>query len=295
MIMRNKENATIKKWKKKFKLSIFNQVTLQTVFAISVSRFDGFFVAFSIFLIVFFISLGSIIYTPFGALVKGGISTKERKEMINVFYKVDSLSDVVDYQSEYITSMQKVMAGTLPIEDLYRDSLDQDSMKYDSLSIKKIDILDTSEEEKKFRKQYEDSEKYNLSVVSPELPEIALLFYSPVVGDVINKMDLSLKRYGVSVKISHKQPILSVLDGVVIFTGYTSSNGYIIQIQHENNYVSVYKNVSEVIKNQGDLVEAGEAIGIVELNEEKVEKHPFKFELWYQGKALNPTDYMTFN
>jgi len=65
-------------------------------------------------------------------------------------------------------------------------------------------------------------------------------------------------------------------------------------IQHSQNIVSVYKHNSAILTKTGDYVYAGEPIAIIgETGEYSTGPH-LHFELWYEGKPVNPKDYISF-
>ncbi|MFC2138154.1 M23 family metallopeptidase, partial [Bacteroidota bacterium] len=68
----------------------------------------------------------------------------------------------------------------------------------------------------------------------------------------------------------------------------------VIQIQHDNNIISVYKHNSVLLKKAGNYVKAGEAIAIVGNSGELTTGPHLHFELWHNGKPLNPEDYILF-
>jgi murein DD-endopeptidase MepM/ murein hydrolase activator NlpD len=57
--------------------------------------------------------------------------------------------------------------------------------------------------------------------------------------------------------------ISAVLDGTVNFASWTEEYGYVIQIQHENNLLSIYKHCSQLFKKVGDQVTAGSAVAVM--------------------------------
>jgi murein DD-endopeptidase MepM/ murein hydrolase activator NlpD len=77
------------------------------------------------------------------------------------------------------------------------------------------------------------------------------------------KFDQRLKHYGTDIVTRPKSPVNAMLDGTVIFTGWTMETGFVIQVQHSNNIVSVYKHNASLLKETGDLVRTVEAIAIV--------------------------------
>lgn len=56
--------------------------------------------------------------------------------------------------------------------------------------------------------------------------------------------------------------MLSALDGTVVFAGYAMDYGYIIQVQHVQNFITIYKNCGSLMKQVGDRVKGGEVIAL---------------------------------
>ena len=80
----------------------------------------------------------------------------------------------------------------------------------------------------------------------------------------------------------------------MILATWSSETGYTITVQHSNNLISVYKHNSVLLKKVGDYVKAGEAIAIIGNSGEQTTGPHLHFELWYNGSAINPQDYMVF-
>jgi len=121
-----------------------------------------------------------------------------------------------------------------------------------------------------------------------------LLFFTPLKGVITSEFNPAERHFGVDVVSKQNEAIKSVLDGTVIFSDWTVETGYVIAIQHTQNLVSVYKHNSALLKKQGELVKAGEAIAIVgESGELKTGPH-LHFELWSEGNPLDPKEYITF-
>ena len=49
------------------------------------------------------------------------------------------------------------------------------------------------------------------------------------------------KHFGTDIVTKPKSLVSAALDGTVIFTGWTMETGFVIEVQHPNNIVSVYK------------------------------------------------------
>ena len=86
----------------------------------------------------------------------------------------------------------------------------------------------------------------------------------------------------------------------MVFSTWSIDNGYTIGIQHDDSYFSTYKHNATLLKKEGDFVKAGEAIAILGESGESGEAGKSKdvphlhFEIWYNGMALNPENYMNF-
>ncbi|HXD93722.1 MAG TPA: M23 family metallopeptidase, partial [Bacteroidia bacterium] len=63
---------------------------------------------------------------------------------------------------------------------------------------------------------------------------------------------------------------------------------------HSNNLMSIYKHNSDITKNIGDHVKAGEPIAIIGNTGETSSGTHLHFELWYNGTPINPQDYVLF-
>ena len=57
-------------------------------------------------------------------------------------------------------------------------------------------------------------------------------------------------------------------------------------VQH-NNYLSVYRNTTKMLKQVGDIVESGETIALMG-------GEPLWFELWQNGKPIDPEQVIAF-
>lgn len=277
--------------RKKFQLSIFNESTLENVFSLRVSLLDGIFLAASVFIVLFFLSLALLSHTPLKFLLPEDLDPKLRKQLVTEAFRVDSMADVMDKQAKYMAVLKDIISGEIPVDSLSKAGKD---IPLDTLANRHLELMKATDKEKKFREDYEESEKFNLSILDEKPKAEGLLFYQPIKGKIVNQFNPKLKSYGVKIQIPDRQPTLSVLDGTVLFTGYTADFDYVIEIQHNNDYISVYKYNTELLKKQGDKVKAGEAIGIVGKNPAREGLPHLYFELWHKGVALNPQDYIVF-
>ena len=85
-----------------------------------------------------------------------------------------------------------------------------------------------------------------------------------------------------------------VLDGTVVFTAYTVEYGYVIQVQHVQNFMTVYKNCGSLMKEVGDKVKGGDVIALAGKSDGRHLEPHLHFELWHRGQAVDPAKYIVF-
>ena len=129
-----------------------------------------------------------------------------------------------------------------------------------------------------------------MSIINPRESEDVYVFFRPVRGIVEQSFSPTEDFFGVSLITSPNENVLSVLDGAVIFTNFSFNFGWVIQVQHEGNFVSVYKNNARLLRRVGDIVSAGESIALTGSADEQ----SFYFELWHNGRPVNPEDVISF-
>ena len=147
------------------------------------------------------------------------------------------------------------------------------------------------------RRQIEEEELFNLSILantSNKTDFSSIHFYPPVKGIVTNSFNPSENHFGTDIVTASNKVVVATLDGTVIIANWTLETGYVIQIQHENNLVSVYKHNSELLKKVGNHVTAGETIAIIGNSGELTSGPHLHFELWHNGTSINPEDYVAF-
>ena len=114
----------------------------------------------------------------------------------------------------------------------------------------------------------------------------------PVKGILTRDFESAEKHFGIDIASKEGSDFKAVADGTVISAGWTINNGYSIYIQHAGGMVSVYKHASRLYRQTGELVQKGENIGIVG-NTGLLSSGPhLHFELWKDGVALDPAEYL---
>lgn len=87
--------------------------------------------------------------------------------------------------------------------------------------------------------------------------------------------------------------VVAVLDGSVTDVKEDETLGKVVEIKHENGYISIYQSLSEVSVKKGDMVTQGQVIGKSGTNKlDKGMGNHLHFELYVNGTVVNPTLYL---
>jgi murein DD-endopeptidase MepM/ murein hydrolase activator NlpD len=288
-----KKKSLLKKLSSKYRLAIFNEQSYEEVFVIRLSRLNVFTVVgtFGVLLVILVILL--IAFTGLREYIPGYPNVNERLMIVRNAQRVDSLFVEIDRRDRFINSFQAILRG----EDLEQAELREDK---DATSVPngQAPVLFTrSDEDSIFRMAIEREERFNLSVRQSPSRVLALestFFFSPIRGLVINSFGETKGHYGVDIVAAPGSRVSAVMDGMVVFSGWTVETGYVIQIQHPNNLLSIYKHNEVLLKEAGQIVKAGEAIARVGNSGELTTGPHLHFELWYNGSPLNPVEYISF-
>ena len=188
-------------------------------------------------------------------LVPGYASSKIRRQAIELSLKTDSLEGVLRQNERYVGGIQRILQGDVV------DSVVQDVASEDTATNTAVLLSSPSPTDSAFREWVEGETAFSLEQRSAELDIPQLL--APVEGVVTSSFDRTMGHFAVDVASTKNTPIKSCYEGIVVFADWTSENGHIIIIQHENNLVSAYKHNSALLREVGDYVRSGEAIAII--------------------------------
>ncbi|MBQ8866518.1 MAG: M23 family metallopeptidase [Bacteroidaceae bacterium] len=274
----------------KYKLTVINENTLEEVFGLYVSKLNGLSVLLGVLFVLFLVTSLLMVYTPLRNYLPGYMSNELRSTIVTNALKVDSLEQVAEQQHRYVQNIQDLLAGRVELDSV------QTMTDIDSLREMPVDMLeDASEREELFRMQYEEDERYNLVGSRRNSTEMGdRKMHRPTRGIIASVFDVDNQHYGVDIAAVPNSSVLAVLDGTVLWSGYSMEAGYVIAIQHKKGLVSVYMHCNSLLKKQGQSVKAGEAVGLVGNKGVHTVGPHLHFELWSDGEPLNPEQYIVF-
>ena len=288
MVKNNKNKGKLKqKLTNKYRLVVLNENTFEERFSLKLSRLNFYIFGglFSITLILVTILL--IAFTPLKEYIPGYSSTKLQKDAKKLTIDSDSLKNRLAMLENYTNSIKSVLKGELTSDEII-DSL-QDSAKRIQID---ESTLDATKQDSIFREKIESRDRFPLSDESQD--KLKIVFFAPVSGNVSQLFNSENKHFAIDVVAKLGTPVKAAADGTVIFSEWTTETGYVIILKHANNFISVYKHNGTLLKQQGDLVQSGEAIASIGSSGELTTGPHLHFELWSDGYAVNPANYIDF-
>lgn len=272
----------------KYRLVILNDDSFAEKFSIRLSPLGLIILLGSITIVMTTLVITLVAFTPFREYIPGYGNVDERTNIIALSAKADSLENTLASRDWYINNLLNVFSGKT--EGKTAKPTKDSTGKYANMDIK------PSEQDLKLRNEIESNQLESTSnMVSAKVNALSnFFFFTPIKGIVTTSYSLKDEHFGTDIVSKEDEFIKATLDGTIVFAGFTTDDGYVIQMQHVNNLTSAYKHLSSITKKIGDFVKAGEPIGVVGNTGENSKGPHLHFELWYNGFSINPQDYVVF-
>jgi murein DD-endopeptidase MepM/ murein hydrolase activator NlpD len=285
-----KNEKKINNWRDKYRFSVVNDTTFEEVWRIKLTQYNAFLLITFLVLFIIGATVSLVAFTNLKEFIPGYPDVTMRRNILISAIRLDSLDRELALRDKYFANLNSIISGKAPSE--YYNPRDT-AGTYRAIKFR------NTPEDSSLRAQVENEDRYNLTLGSPSTETVTSLasihFFPPVKGVISGHFDIRSKHYGTDIVTGPKSQVSAALDGTVIFTGWTMETGFVIEIQHSNNIVSVYKHNESLLKETGDLVRAGEPISVVGSTGELYTSGPhLHFELWYKGSPLDPEEHVLF-
>ena len=246
---------------------------------------------FGVFIVIFALVVTLIVYTPVLDSLPVFPGSKTRELLLDNVIKIDSLQYRMQIMQTYCDNIDQILQGGTPPAVHIGQT--------DSLASNK-DIIPPSTADSLLRAQLESDGRYALvdGVMSQSGTVVKRMeFVKPIDGTVITKFNPTGNVFGIGIVPSASQHVVAAQKGTVVMSQWTPEDGYTLVIQHDGNNISFYKHNSQLLKQVGDHVEAGEVISYIEPGVVDNATRPsgeFIFELWTDGVPVDPERFILF-
>ena len=213
------------------------------------------------------------------------VEKKANEELIRLSNSIDSLIYESQIKDQYIENIMIILSGG---ENEFLEKKSEEN---------KLELQDVTNDysavDSFFRQEFESNLSFSEIIRSTDSDQ-NLLLMSPVSSGVVSSFyDPSKSHFGIDITCKEEEPIKSVLDGTVLMSSWTKDSGYVISIIHPNNLISVYKHNSKVFVEPGQIVKTGDVISIIGNTGELSTGPHLHFELWLNGKSINPSEFIS--
>ena len=267
-------------------MSLVDDLTHRKLWVLHFTK-PGFLVTvISAVVVLFAIVYALLAYTPLRTSIPGYPDAHTRRAAIQNAIRIDSLENVLSRWELYSENLVRVIEGEapLPVDSVIRLA--------DAAVAEGRDAAFLASRDSLMRDLVNREEQFGVSSREErDLPIEGLHFFTPLKGVVSQGFDGVMHPY-VDISAPANTVVMSVLDGVVIFDGWTDGSDYSIVLQHEGGIVSVYKHNGKLLHKTGDRVSSGTPIALVGGSVEGDEH--LRFELWYRGEVVDPAKYIVF-
>ncbi len=260
-----------KKWIEKihdhYKLVVMDDEDMREISNYTLSLKNIYLLILTILILISGVIVSLIAFTPIKSLIPGYGKLENDKAYQTLFTKVEDLENKLKAQDVYTIGLQNMLKG-IEQGQFISGSEDKEATKI----VVNRDISETSK----------------TGVLNQ------FLFSIPINGSISKGYDPKSEHYGIDILAPKNTPIKTILDGVVVYAGWSVEAGNMIYIQHPKNIISAYKHNSSLLVKTGQRVSAGQAIAIIG-NTGTLSSGPhLHFELWYDGLPVNPSNYISF-
>ena len=280
----NKEHKT-----SKFRLALIDNQSHKQLWTMHFTK-TSFFVTIVTVLVCLSAAVYSIIaFTPVRTFIPGYPDARSKRAAIQNAITIDSLETVIYKWGLYSENLKRVMEGMDPvkIDSLVNASMPSSTADANMAEIQRRDSL--------MREKVKQEEQFGISAQREKrnLPIEGLHFFSPLKGVISQGFNPANHPY-IDITAPQGSVVKAILEGTVIFTGWSQEFGHTIQIQHEGDIISIYKHNESLLKKTGDKVSAGSPIALVGNTGDLTTGTHLHLELWHKGNAVDPAKYINF-
>jgi len=270
----------------RIKINVLSPETYQPYFGLEVTRLTIFSALFILFVLVSFLTFLLFSYTPMKAFLPESVKTADKELLIEQQIRLDSLSRQIQLSQQYADDLKTVLLGQESRLDKVGDSIPKVE-KAQNL----IDTKPGEAEQVLMEKIQEDLNKSTV-IAQKETNQYGLFFFAPVKG--VMSQVMSNEHPAVDIVTQPNEPVKAVLDGRVIFSEFSKTSGFTVILYHNGQFISVYKHLQAVNKKAGERVKVGELIGVVGNTGTHSTGPHLHFELIFEGRYVNPSDFISF-
>jgi lipoprotein NlpD len=239
----------------------------------------------TVMLVLILLTIYLVAFTGLREYIPGYADQQSKQKVYELSLLTDSLENKVVANEKYIVNLQNIFTNKITPDEPYKKDT---THKYNAIKNTR------SKEDSLLRKEVMDADQYNVQSNKEASGISNILFFTPIRGKTVQKFQPDKKNYGITITTPKDETVKSILDGTVLLSAWTPDDAYIIAVQHSDQFVSIYKHCSTILKKEGDFVKAGEPLAFVAQTNGAIKDPYVLFELWYRGYPIDPAKFILF-
>lgn len=285
---RSDKGKLINRLKNHYKLVILNIDTFEERFALLLTPMNVIVLAGLLLILIIAITFAVLGWTPLRYYLPDyAEEVRVKKLAVEAALKADSMELALQQRDLFIENFRQIIQGNISTQ------VDDTTGLEKSVDPGEV-VFRRSAEDSMLRIEIEKEDLVNLIPNFNRDSKSSYLLFPPIEGTLTDRFNVQREHFGVDVAASRDASIKAIDDGTVILATFTAETGYIIELQHDNDLISVYKHNSTLLKKPGEKVRAGEVIAIIGETGEYSSGPHLHFEMWRKGVPLNPESFFGF-
>ena len=285
------EKQKINGWFRKKRISMSDPILREEEWAVHLSPMGLLGAVGAFLLLIFALVLMLVAYTPVLDIFPGyrTAAEKQHDDLVQNMMRIDSLERRMSDMLTYNENIAMILEGRSPV---VRTPLNDG----DTTSLDKT-LVPPSQFDSLLRAEMEGDGDYSLArtLRSREQGDGKLFFAAPVEGIITRHFSRDDNYLGVGIQAAPNAPVTSIDDGTVIDVVTGGERGTLVTVQHFNGFVSIYRNLSQVLVSKGQVLKSRQVIGYNAMADAGKKDNPLvEMEIWSEGKAVDPENYIVF-
>ena len=285
------EKQKINGWFRKKRISMSDPILREEEWAVHLSPMGLLGAVGAFLLLIFALVLVLVAYTPVLDIFPGyrTAAEKQHDDLVQNIMRIDSLERRMSDMLTYNENIAMILEGRSPV---VRTPLNDG----DTTSLDKT-LVPPSQFDSLLRAEMEGDGDYSLArtLRSREQGDGKLFFAAPVEGIITRHFSRDDNYLGVGIQAAPNAPVTSIDDGTVIDVVTGGERGTLVTVQHFNGFVSIYRNLSQVLVSKGQVLKSRQVIGYNAMADAGKKDNPLvEMEIWSEGKAVDPENYIVF-
>lgn len=246
------------------------------------------------------LTVAAIVYTPAGLLLPMSEEQLQQRyghELFDVQKRLNKLSSDVLVLREYNNKLRNALGQQqLPEDSTFNIGEVRSLLSDNDRAVSGVQSVQQNVPQTTVQSDVPmpDVQRRTIAVSSAEERPFRAEFpiITPAVGYISRRFETERGHLGIDYAGKIGSLIVAAADGYVVFAGFTADDGHTMMLSHGGGFLTVYKHNQSVLKSVGEFVKRGEPIALLGNSGSTSFGPHLHFEVWNNGKARNPNDYL---